>query len=185
MSRRRSSVARMTLEQSFHIAEPDELKSDVNTSNVAEIDETSVKSNLESKTGDTVVDVAEYNKRKKHVNRLWRERRDWKQIRKNVMKVMDDDDFVKTYCGGKVFCGIDVDKVYEQAEKEVKEFIENVLVEKYGENVRTLEDRHNYLVEQAKKQAVDLEREEMIQLANCQLRVMEMMKWRGDMIVEF
>jgi len=184
--KRRSSVGRMTLEKSFHIANIENTKP--NTSTIAEMDENSERSDLT--IGDKeepvagLVDKDIVTHRRKYVNKLWRERRDWKQIRKNVLK-MDDEDFVNTYCDGNVLCEVDVEKVYEQAEKEVKEFIEQVLVKKYGEGVRTLEDRHNYLVEKAKKEAVDLERGEMVKFANAQIDMMEMMRWKGEIVVEF
>jgi len=194
-NRRRSSVSRVSLEQSIHIANF-EAATKPNTSIIVEQDEDSEKSDLDEtkrklasseengKKLEAKQKESETTRRRKHVNRLWRERRDWKQIRKNVLK-MNDEDFINSYCDGKVFCSIDVEKVYEQAEKEVKEFIEKVLSEKYGENVKTLEDRYKFLVEKAKKEAVDLEEEKMIGFANAQIDMMKMMRWKGDMVVEF
>lgn len=188
-NRRRSSVGRMSLEQSIHIANFEATKP--NTSTVVEQDENSEKSNLEeisdeakSVSSEEVDKELEATRRRKHVNRLWRERRDWKQIRKNVLN-MNDEDFINTYCDGKIFCSLDIDKVYDQAEKEVIDFIEKKLMEKYGENVKTLEDRYSFLVEKAKKDAVDLEEEKMIEFANAQIDMMKMMRWKGDMVVEF
>jgi len=186
-NRRRSSVGRMSLEQSIHIANFEATKP--NTSTVVEQDEDSEKSNLEESGGSLVSSEEaekelEATRRRKHVSRLWRERRDWKQIRKNVLR-MNDEDFINTYCDGEVFCSVDAEKVYDQAEKEVIEFIEKVLTEKYGENVKTLEDRYSFLVEKAKKDAVDLEEEKMIEFANAQIDMMKMMRWKGDMVVEF
>lgn len=188
-NRRRSSVGRMSLEQSIHIANFEATKP--NTSTVVEQDENSEKSNLEeisdeakSVSSEEVDKELEATRRRKHVNRLWRERRDWKQIRKNVLN-MNDEDFINTYCDGKIFCSLDIDKVYDQAEKEVIDFIEKKLMEKYGENVKSLEDRYSFLVEKAKKDAVDLEEEKMIEFANAQLDMMKMMRWKGDMVVEF
>jgi len=182
-NRRRSSVGRMSLEQSIHIANFEATKP--NTSTVPELDENSEKSDLEETVKSASFEELEATRRRKHVNRLWRERRDWKQIRKNVLK-MNDEDFINTYCpNGEIFCSIDAEKVYNQAEKEVLEFIENVLSEKYGENVKTLEDRYKFLVEKAKKEAVDLEEEKMIEFANAQIDVMKIMRWKGDMVVEF
>lgn len=80
-------------------------------------------------------------KRLKHGNRLWRERRDWKQIRKDVG--MDYEAFLQRFCQGTGFVKTDLEAAYRQAEKEVKEFIEECLVEKYGPEVRTLEDRYS------------------------------------------
>lgn len=188
-NRRRSSVGRMSLEQSIHIANFEATKP--NTSTVVEQDENSEKSNLEeisdeakSVSSEEVDKELEARRRRKHVNRLWRERHDWKQIRKNVLN-MNDEDFINTYCDGKIFCSLDIDKVYDQAEKEVIDFIEKKLMEKYGENVKSLEDRYSFLVEKAKKDAVDLEEEKMIEFANAQLDMMKMMRWKGDMVVEF
>lgn len=179
----------MSLEQSIHIANFEATKP--NTSTVVEQDENSEKSNLEeisdeakSVSSEEVDKELEATRRRKHVNRLWRERRDWKQIRKNVLN-MNDEDFINTYCDGKIFCSLDIDKVYDQAEKEVIDFIEKKLMEKYGENVKSLEDRYSFLVEKAKKDAVDLEEEKMIEFANAQLDMMKMMRWKGDMVVEF
>ena len=98
---------------------------------------------------------------------------------------MSDEEFVNNYCpDGKVFFDVDIEKVYSQAEKEVKAIIEGILVEKYGDNVRTLEDRFNLLMEKAKMECVDLESEQIIEYKNARMDLMNMLKWT-EVQVEF
>ena len=98
---------------------------------------------------------------------------------------MSDEEFVNNYCpDGKVFFDVDIENVYSQAEKEVKAIIEGILVEKYGDNVRTLEDRFNLLMEKAKMECVDLESEQIIEYKNARMDLMNMLKWT-EVQVEF
>jgi len=188
-TRRRS---RMSLEQSIHHAKVTG-KESPGTSTVVEADENSSyqKSTppaTPEKNGDALFDEAatkeaEYKKRLKHTQRLWRERGHWKKIIRDVSK-MSDVDFLQKYCADGLIAQVDVEACYAEAEANVLKFIEQTLTEKYGPEVKTLQNREDVLKARAAQEAYDHEKELEIQYAQYALEMHNIMKFDGRCVIE-
>merc|ERR1711879_694171 len=95
-----------------------------------------------------------YEVRYRYSQRLLRERKQWKEIRKDVEN-LDDDAFIRKYCAVDFREGPNVKKCFEEAKANVNKFLVTCVQEKYGAEVQSLEARDAHLRAIAEREKFD------------------------------